>query len=101
MLRNIVQFSTNCLKVVKLPNVVKVTSTNSYIQVQNYSRFTSRRPAAIVNEDELFDVPEAAYPLERKPFDSESSSRRRSRKPTRREKAALQVSFKITNLLRS
>lgn len=84
MLRNIVQFSTK----LKGLNVVKVTSTNLHIHVGNYSKFTGRKHAAIVNEDELFDEPEASYPKDRY-LDSESSSRRRNRKPTRRQRASL------------
>ncbi|XP_033220712.1 rRNA methyltransferase 3, mitochondrial isoform X2 [Belonocnema kinseyi] len=62
MLLSVVQLSGKCFRGL---NVAKVTSASSYIQVQKYSRFTSRRPVAIVNEDELFEDHEAAYPIER------------------------------------
>ncbi|XP_043468955.1 rRNA methyltransferase 3, mitochondrial [Leptopilina heterotoma] len=84
MLRNIVQFSTK----LKGLSVVKVTCTNLHIHVENYSKFTGRKHAAIVNEDELFDEPEASYPMDRY-SDSELSLRRRNRKPTRRQRSAL------------
>ena len=65
MLLSFVHLSTKCFPRI---NIAKVSSTNLYIQaiqVQKYSRFTSRKPAKIVNEDELFEVEEAAYPAER------------------------------------
>lgn len=62
MLSSVVQLSARCFRGL---NVAKVTSTSSYIQVHRYSRFSSRKPVTIINEDELFEVEEAAYPVEK------------------------------------
>ncbi|XP_051163811.1 rRNA methyltransferase 3, mitochondrial [Leptopilina boulardi] len=85
MLRNILQFSTKLRGI----SVIKVTNTNFYVQVEKYSRFTGRKHAAIINEDELFDEPAASYPNDRQSFNPELTSVKRNRKPTRRQKAAL------------
>lgn len=79
MLLSVVQLSTRCFRGLK---VAKVISTGSYTRIQKYSRFASRRPVAIVNEDELFEVQEAAYPIERE------SPRRENKKFYQNEKTS-------------
>lgn len=51
MLRNFVQLSIRSIHSAKFLRVESLTSTTKC----RYSKWISRRPAAIVNEDELFD----------------------------------------------
>ena len=66
MLLSVVQLSARSFRRLKVSKVLSASLYGSYIQVnqvQKYSRFTARRPVTIVNENELFEVEEAAYPI--------------------------------------